>query len=178
MAEKCRYSRRGQGGDGSGRNGCYEPEDEIALARVSESLDSDIPKARVATVSFRSEHFSSALVMVVSRSADRKDMNEKGKEYARAETGTYVILHGDRTRGSAEGKVIVSLPEPFRRQGLGYVKESTMKKAKPQERGQGRREMCLDGFYYRLMFCGSKVSDSAILGEVNLTAREVLSHRA
>lgn len=65
-------------------------------------------------------------------------------------------------------------PEPLDGQALEYIVES----AESPQCPHGRRKTCLHVFYYRLVFHGREVLQCAILRELELTAREMLSHRA
>lgn len=86
-------SRRSQERVRSGTGACREPDTGPALAGMSESSVSDYSRGRYARIRFSSKHPSGAVVMRKSRSACRKDMDEKRNGYARAGIATYIIAY-------------------------------------------------------------------------------------
>lgn len=67
--------------------------------------------------------------------------------------------------------------EPYQGQDVEGMVKSAGVSAEPPEFQQGERKTLLHGFYDRLVFCNGEVVKCAVLKEMNLTARKLLSHK-
>lgn len=74
--------------------------------------------------------------------------------------------------------MIVGLAQLICGQHLGNTVESAPEIAESRESVLEGTETSVHCFYYRRVCRGGEVSDCAILREVNLTTRKMLSHRA
>lgn len=102
----------------------------------------------------------------------------KWNEYARAGTASYIIVPSRGTGGSGEEKVLLGLAKPFRGQRVENMVRSATDNAQRWEFQEKGRKAGLQGFYYRRVFRITELVDCAVLKEINLTAREVLSQKA
>lgn len=68
--------------------------------------------------------------------------------------------------------------EPFHEQRVEDMVEGPREIAEPRECRQSEKNTCMPGFYYGPVFRCYEDVDCAILKEMSLTARKVLSHRA
>lgn len=90
----------------------------------------------------------------------------------------YITSQRGETVISRKEKVIVGSAALISGRSVENMVESAREKAEHRKRRQRGRKACLHGLYFRRVFCGSKMADCAILREANVTAREVVSHRA
>lgn len=74
--------------------------------------------------------------------------------------------------------MIAGSAEPFLRRRAENRVQTARKNVKPQECQLGGSKTFLHGLYYTLFFLSSEEVDCAVLREMSVTAREVLSHQA
>lgn len=75
-------------------------------------------------------------------------------------------------------KMVVGMAEPLYGHGVEDIVRNAKENTQPQECRQGEERTCLSGFYNRHAFRGNREFHCAELREINLTAREMLAHRA
>lgn len=119
-----------------------------------------------------------AAVKATIRSTYREETSESWNEFARTATATNIIVHRRGTGESGERKVVLGSAESNLEQDVDDMVGSATNNAEPRKCGQRGRNTCLGEFYYRRGFRGNEAVDCAILKKVNLTAWEVMNHRA
>lgn len=115
---------------------------------------------------------------VTSQATIKKDANEKCKKYARAGTVTPINVLKKGARSSGRETLIVGSAEPFCEQRVNDMARSARESAEPRKYRQGGKKTDLQGFYYSRVVRSNEVVNCAVLIEMNLTAREMLSHKA
>lgn len=87
-------------------------------------------------------------------------------------------MHRTATTRSEEKEMIVGSVAPFYCQHVKNMVKIARVNAEPRECPRGAMKPDLRGFYYRLVFRGNEVLDCAVLREMILTARKLLSSKA